>query len=172
MVPTEFVYGSNAKPGNHAMEELVAEEDVVGNSQSETRRLRAMVAEARAYICGFKWSPDNPKFYLAYGVGDVVAVTLAAFDRKIDGVDDRLWVVVGDLPSAYLVVEDSDCAREALSRYCDMMEDWVRAVEASSGFDNVFPVPAARTKENADLLRRRVEFLRSHITPHVSDSVV
>lgn len=151
---------------------LVPEQMIAGEDQDETVRLQRMLADAKAFIASHPWCPPRYSFFLAFGIGDVIAIFQVRFSQKAGGTDDRLWVVVGDLPSAYLVVEANDNARKVLSRYCDMMEGWVRAVETSSGLDTVFPVPVDPTQEHADMLSSRIRFLRSRVMPIVSDNQV
>lgn len=46
------------------------------------------------------------------------------------GTPGALWVVAGDLPSAYLVTDAAPTATAtaALAIYCSLMQDWVEAV--------------------------------------------
>lgn len=78
--------------------------------------------------------------YLAHSVGGVVAVFFAEFPRKIKGTDDKLWIVVGDLRSAYLVVEPDDSPAAALERYRGLMEDWIAAVRDGADLSNAYLV--------------------------------
>ena len=135
------------------------------DGEEEAALLCDMAAKARSYVSSFSWCPNIKAAYLAFGIGKVVGVFLFDFQSKVGGTDDRLWVMVGDLPDAYLVVEPDDSAKEALVRYCELMDDWISAVLTFGKFDDVFPVAAPRTIENANLLRRRLDFLRSEIIP-------
>ena len=144
--------------------------EILGEDEEDTRLLREMAKSARDYISSFAWCPPIKDMYLAYGVGKVVAIFLVEFPEKIRETDDSLWVVVGDLPSAYLVVEPEDKPAGALARYCELMEDWISAVKISGDLRNVFPVAAAPTYENADLLRSRIRFLRKEIFSKISRS--
>src|ERR1700742_2304023 len=99
--------------------------DIVGDDSEDTALLRGMAKSARAYITSFAWCPEIKQAYLAAGVGGLVAVFLFEFDRHIKDTDNELWVIVGDLPSAYLVVEPGEGPQDALEKYCEMMEDWI-----------------------------------------------
>jgi hypothetical protein len=124
-----------------------------------------MGTSAWAYITSFDWCPPVSAAYLASGVGGVVALFLFAFDEKIEGTDDRLWVVNGDLPSAYFVVEPDDSPADALERYCGLMEDWISAVRNSTPLEEVFPVAAEPDLEHADMLEKRIAFLLAQVIP-------
>jgi hypothetical protein len=139
--------------------------DIGGDDAEDTALLLEMATSAREYITSFAWCPPVKAMYLAYGVGGVVAVFLVEFPHKIKGTDDRLWIAVGDLPSAYLVAKPDDSPADALERYCGLMEAWIAAAREGGDLNKVYPVTAEPTLENADLLERRVAFLLAEIIP-------
>lgn len=140
---------------------------IFGDDAEDTELLRAMTRSARDYITSFNWCPPISVCYLAFGVGGVAALFLFKFDRKIQDSDDQLWVVIGDLPSAYLVVEADDSPQQAMDRYCELMEQWIAAVRGFSSLDTVFPVSVVPTVENAELLEKRIAFLVAEILPQM-----
>jgi hypothetical protein len=140
--------------------------DIHGDDAEETELLRGMAQDARAFITGHEWCPPIRNLYLADGVGGVVAVFLVDFARAIEGSpDDSLWLVIGDLPSAYFVTESAETPRAALETYCAIMDDWAAAVAHGSDLDEVYPVDAEPTEENARELLGRLTFLRTEIIP-------
>jgi hypothetical protein len=83
-----------------------------------------------------------------------------------------LWVVVGDLPPAYLVCDDAPTWQEALQSYCSEMTRWVEAVRAGTSLEDVIPVGSEPTLEHAAMLASRVEFIRGKIvTQEVSEGL-
>ena len=135
-----------------------------GLDDEDRRRVRDAEAEARAYITSFSWCPAIRSISYADGVPGIVCIFCAIFENTIKGCsDDQLWIVVGDLPSAYLVAEAGDNAREVLSVYCELMEDWVAAVRAKHSLADVFPVRAEANEELAEVLHGRISFLRQEI---------
>jgi hypothetical protein len=145
---------------------------MTGDSEEDTELLRQMAATATDYINGFSWCPPVSAMHLAYGIGGVIALFLVRFERKIAQTDDKLWIVVGDLPDAYLVVETEDNPRDAIERYCLLMDEWINEVLGSGNFADVFPVDAEQTPENAELLRQRLDVIRTEILPLVSAETV
>jgi hypothetical protein len=141
--------------------------DIVGDDDADTALLLQMAEAARNYITSFDWCPPINAIHLASGVGGLVAVFLFEFSRKIQQTDDHLWVVVGDLPTAYLVVEPEDSPSQALERYCDLMEEWIAAVRDTGKLSEVFPVTAESTPENANALEKRIAFLLAEIIPRM-----
>ena len=81
------------------------ESKIEGDDPDDTELLREMAAEVRDYIEDFEWSPRITSIHLAFGIGGVVGAFLVQFDEVIEDSDDALWVIVGDLPSAYVIVE-------------------------------------------------------------------
>jgi hypothetical protein len=144
--------------------------EIRGESAEETALLRGMLVDARKYIQSYSWCPRIGSVRYAGGVGGIVAVFYVDLERPINRLDKALWVIVGDLPSAYLVVIPSDGVAKALSRYCVLMEDWCGAVLAGSGLAAVFPVEADPTFDNARALQKRIAFLRSEILPRMDST--
>lgn len=144
------------------------ESSMTGDSEEDTALLRAMASEARQYLAGFSWCPPVKAIHLAAGIGGVVAVFLAELTQKVGGQDSFLWVVVGDLPSAYLVTADINNQKEAIESYCEIMDEWIAAVKSGKGIEDAFPVAAQPTQENAQHLANRLRFLREKVIPSFS----
>lgn len=147
--------------------EFQSENAIRGDSAQDTSELKKMALAARNYISSFKWCPAINELFLAYGVGGVVAVFVLHFSKKIDDRDDYLWVVAGDLPSAYLVPDKISTAKQALVAYCDLMNTWTKSVLEKQSLDNAFPVAVNPTRENALALQKRIDFLRKRIIPQI-----
>ena len=143
--------------------------DITGDDADDTRLLREMAEEARRYITSHSWCPPQKDLFLACGVGGVIALFLVDFTEKIAGSpDDSLWLVVGDLPSAYFVTENATHPRAALETYCNLMDDWITAVLDDGDLDEVYPVEAEPSEQNARELESRLRFLRAEILPAIS----
>jgi len=148
-------------------EQYQNEKAITGDSSEDTQLLRGMAVSARQYLLSFRWCPPVEQLRLAYGIGDVVAVFYVDFPRPIESGDTSLWVVVGDLPSAYLVTDEIDSPRVALESYCSLMDDWISAALGATHLDSAFPVAIAPTRENVESLKTRIEYLRKIIIPNV-----
>ncbi len=142
-------------------------DSIEGESDVDTKLLREMAAEAHIFILEHEWCELVDRQYLAYGVGGVVAVFLVQITPRSEDVDTFLWVIVGDLPPAYIVVDDNPTAADALDGYCSEMEAWVEAAERGEDVEDLIPVNAPPTRDNAAQLGGRLEFLKSKILPLV-----
>jgi hypothetical protein len=138
-------------------------ESVKGDCPRDTALLKDMFQGAREFIQSYAWCQGIKEMRLGYGVGGIVAVFYIQFEKPILGLDESLWVIYGDTPSAYLVTEDINTPYEALKNYCSMMDEWTDAVLNGKPLDDVFPVDAVPNIENARELKSRIEFIRKRI---------
>ena len=149
---------------------------MIGEDTEETELFKRAADEAIAYLKSFKWCKNILETYFCFGVGGVVEVFLFRVNRPLstisDGetIDEWLWVIVGDLPSAYVVTDEAESPRDALMTYCDEMREWVRTVLSKGDLRDVYPVGAQPTEKNASLLSKRIDFLESEIIPLVAAS--
>ncbi len=146
------------------MRTVQATVEMAGEDEKETELLRAALVEARGYLEGFEWCRGIDEEYFGLGVGGVVAVFLFRIEPA-EGADEWLWVVCGDLPSAYLVTDRASTPTRALEVYCELMKGWVDAVRGGSPLDEVFPVAIPPTEDAARALEKRVAFLREEVIP-------
>ena len=133
----------------------------------EAQLLNAMAVDARTFLQTFKWCPPIEDVLLSFGVGKVIALFLVKFASPLPDGTRHLWVVVGDLPSVYMVTDNAPGPRSALEGYCELMQAWIDAVRSGTPLDQVYPVSVAPTAEYADLLERRLDFIRKEIIPVV-----
>jgi len=140
-------------------------DSIVGDSAEDTALLRGIATEAKEFLSQNHWCESIDHSYLAYGIGGVVAVFLFKIIPNSSDVDKCLWVIVGDLPPAYIVTEDSPTAADAIEAYCSEMEAWVEAAERGESVEELIPVNAPATPDFAIQLKGRLEFLRDQIVP-------
>lgn len=133
--------------------------------QEDVPLLVEMHEKAKKYLTSHSWCPKITESYLGYGVGGVVALFLFRLSPPINGVDEWLWVVVGDLPSAYMVIDDAENPAKALEAYCTLMEEWANSALRGEDLSERYPVEVPPTAENARLLFTRVQFLRDKVIP-------
>jgi hypothetical protein len=136
-----------------------------GDTDQDTTLLRQMLKEAEAYLCSFDWCESIAESCFGLGIGGVVAVFLLRIAPKREGVDEWLWVVVGDLPPTYLVTDNNPTPAAALEAYVAEMSVWADAVGDGRPVDDLIPVNVPPTRENAQQLRKRLAFLRAKVIP-------
>jgi hypothetical protein len=143
---------------------IVPVEQMVGEDDEETAQLKQSLEEARNYMKSHPWCRSIKREFFGLGIGGVVSVFLFEILGG-PGVDDCLWVVCGNLPPAYLVVDNAGTPSEALNVYCSLMDDWIAVARRNGDLSQVFPISADPTEDNATLLEKRVAFLRREVIP-------
>lgn len=122
-----------------------------------------MAKEAAQFLMSHSWCKSIASSHLAWACAGVLGVFLFRIVPSRPDVDERLWVVVGDVPIAYLVYEGNPTWRDALDGYIAEMRRWVDAVRAGRPLDDVIPVAAEATLEHADMLAGRLDFIAKEI---------
>jgi hypothetical protein len=123
----------------------------------------ALAQKATSYLTAFRWCGDVRESFLAFDIGYPLGVFLFRIEPRLIGVDDTLWVVVGDGPPAFLVCDDAPDWYSALRCYVREMQRWVDAVRSGSGLDGIIPVNVPPTLEHAELLSSRLGFIQDHL---------
>lgn len=141
--------------------------NLIGDDPEDTRQLIMMADRAANYVRSHSWAPPIQRLLLAYGIGGVLALFLVEFELPIDGTDDQLWAVAGDLPSAYFVIDQARTPADAIEVYCELMEDWANKVLSGGDLSDEYPVEAEPTIEHAEMLLSRVDFIRQKLIPSV-----
>lgn len=136
-----------------------------GENDDETQRLRKMEVKARGFLSHFDWCSEIREFYFGDGIGDVFAIFLARIIPSRQSVDEYVWIVVGDIPPAYLVTDDCPSPKEALKGYIWEMRKWVALAKQGRTSPAVIPVNAPATPESAETLEGRLNALELRIIP-------
>ncbi|RZK05537.1 MAG: hypothetical protein EOO46_15785 [Flavobacterium sp.] len=120
--------------------------------------------EAKKFVQSHKWCRKAVTGWYDEKVSllDKLGVFLFEIEPINADVDTYVWIIVGDLPSVYLVASIKT-GEEALETYCELMEEWANNVLKGCSLDECYPVEAEPTTENAELLKSRTVFIRKEI---------
>ncbi len=105
---------------------LIPAERMVGDDDEDTALLREMLKEAKNYALSFSWCKSIVSSYFAGGVGKIFAIFLFNISPARPDVDQWMWIVVGDVPPAYLPLEDCNSGVEVFDTYIAGMKRWVK----------------------------------------------
>jgi hypothetical protein len=125
----------------------------------------AALLEARQYIQFFDWGRNIQAEYLGYSVEAIVYIFLFEILPGRPDVPEWIWVIVGDVPPAFLPGDDVQTPYEALDGYIGAMEDWVEAARQGKSVAKLIPVNVDANPANAEMLASRLEFLDEKILP-------
>lgn len=158
--------------GMQVASELVRAADIVGDDEEDTALLRKMSEDARHYISSFAWCETILNSYFGGGVGGIFAVFLFHIRASRSNVDPWIWIVVGDIPSAYLPITDCESPVEVFRSYIRGMSRWVelaRMGQTGTPEQGVPPVDVPATPEWAERLNQKLYGLTLAVKPFFED---
>lgn len=126
-------------------------------------KLSELEQAALNYIRSFSWSGEVLALFRGVHVAGILGIFLVNLRPSAAGVDEWLWVVVGDVPPAYLVADGNPTPADALEGYIREMRRWVHAVRVGEPVDDLIPVNAPPTRRFADMLECRLNSLERAI---------
>jgi len=103
-----------------------------------------LVKRANEFLDGFAWAQRLKNLRVAHLVPGAFGLFVIELSPLSPGIDQYIWVVVGDLPPAYLSSEYTESPREALDGYMGEMQAWAEAVEKGKPIDVLIPVNGPR----------------------------
>src|ERR1700744_3007061 len=71
----------------------------------DIKLLRTLASDANAYLRSRSWCKEILDCYFGDGYGGIPAVFFFRIVPAWPDIDEWLWVVTGDIPSAYLVID-------------------------------------------------------------------
>ena len=140
---------------------------IVGEDDAETQALSIMHKKAERYLLDFQWRKKITSAYFGYGVSPIIAVFYFEIEPEAVEIDQKLWVIVGDIPSAYIVTDRAKSPKEAIVTYIELFRDWIAAVKAGLPITPLVPAGAPATLNNAADLEIRLDFLDQYIVPEL-----
>lgn len=154
--------------GTQVASELVPAADIVGDDEQDTVLLCKMSEDAKQYISSFPWCATILNSYFGGGVGGIFAVFFFHIRPSRSNVDPWIWIVVGDIPSAYLPVTDCESPAEVFRSYIRGMSRWVelaRMGRTGTPEQGVPPVNVPATPEWAERLNQKLDGLTLAVRP-------
>ena len=140
-------------------------------SEPDDRDLIEMhFSDAKGYLQYFDWCLEIQESYIGMLYPGILAVFLF---RIVPGekADEWIWIIVGDLPPAYLTVDICPNPATALDGYIGAMQEWVDAAFGGKSVADLIPVNVPATREYAELLQSRLEFLDERILSEYQDDL-
>lgn len=142
-------------------------DSISGENDDETVLLNELSDEAFSFLQNKKWCKSIRDGYFCYGIGGIIGIFLFEIDPSDTDVDHSVWVIVGDVPPAYLSPVYCKSAKDALNGYLAEMEAWVDAIRNNAPVGELIPVNAEPNLENAGLLESRLTFLKENVLKYM-----
>jgi hypothetical protein len=141
-------------------------------SEEERASVIGMLDEARSFLAGFPWCGQIKGDYISdIAIGGVVAIFFFEYVPANESADDATWVIVGDIPSAYISTDEAPNAACALDGYIGAMTEWVDTVRKGGDTGKLIPVECAPTPANAEALAKRLTLLDEEVLSHHRDQL-
>jgi len=140
-------------------------QDIDYESSGEVAELEKLRAQAWAFMDPRNLTVPVAELVLAFGVAPILGLFLARFEPGGRPEDAERWVVVGDLPSMHFETDDTPTPALALQLYCAIAQDWADNVLAGRDLSESYPIEVAPTREYAEMLLGRVDFIRTKLIP-------
>jgi hypothetical protein len=138
---------------------LVQAESISGDDEMDTTLLLKMAEDANLYIASFPWCKTVLGSYFGGGVGGIFAVFFFHIRPSRPEVDPWIWIMVGDIPPAYLPLADCDSPAVAFRTYILGMSKWVelaRKGQTGAPDQGIPPVKLPATPEWAERLNQKL----------------
>jgi hypothetical protein len=143
--------------------------DITGEDAEDTELLNAMAGEASRYVRSFGWCREVLDAYFGDGIGGVIGLFLFYVKIKNFVEPEWIWVFIGDVPSAYMLVGSCRTPHQALAGYIDGLEEWLRFAASGDLSSDLIPIEVPPTDENKSMIASRVVSLRDVILPQIRD---
>lgn len=132
------------------------------NTEEEVETIN-LSKEAESFLLSHGWCDSIIEGWLAESWGYILCVFLFKIESENTEVDDYVWIVVGDIPSAYIDIESAEDSDDVLQCYVDIMSDWVECIETNKSVEDCYPIEVPPTLEYASMLKSRLKIISEEL---------
>lgn len=158
-------------PGADAIDPSPSHPPMPPSSPAPMHSVASLTARARSFLDGQRWVSRVQSVTPVLAIeGDLGVFRCALIPSQPDA-DVMVWVVVGDLPSAWVPHEPGDSWQDALHGYVAELGRWVEAARSGAPVDALVPVDLPPTAEHAERLATRLEHIRASFVDVDPDTV-
>jgi len=143
--------------------------DLAQSGVEDSSYIEGLCLEARRFVSSFKWCKRVLNAWLADGFRHA-AIFWMEIEPSGDA-DSFVWIIVGDIPPAYIDPSSSNHV-EALASYCWWMKQWVEAVRLGQTTEDLMPVVTRETYEEVKPSRDNAEMLDKRLRLIVKELVI
>jgi hypothetical protein len=130
----------------------------------DPRSLYSIAKRAERFVEGHTWCKSIKKAMLDIGWDGILGVFFFEIEPVQEGFDSTFWVIAGDLPTAR-ICNDNPNGPSALDGYVREMQKWVDATRHGHSVENLIPVNVPPSREYAEMLQSRLDFIRDKLLP-------
>ena len=131
----------------------------------------SLSVEAQRYLTSFTWCDKILNGWLVKDWGYMLCIFYFEINPAYgSGADNFVWIVVGDIPPAYIDIQSATNKLEVLEIYVNLMEEWISNVEQGKSIENCFPINVEPTLKYANMLSSRISIIKSDFITELSQS--
>ena len=149
---------------------VVPVDQMVGDEEEDRRLLKVIAEGATKYLQSFSWCKKIRSTYFGDGYGGIIGVFLFHIEPSRKGVDEWLWVVFGDVPPAYLVIDHAKTPSKALEYYIAEVSVWVELAKQSRSSKDAIPVDLPAKPEDAARVASKLKLLEEFVLPSFQEA--
>lgn len=126
--------------------------------------LNRLASEATTFLQGHQWCKRVISGWNDRAWNDHVAVFYFKIEpTPVSRADSDVWVIVGDIPPAYIRTKGCENGIQALRAYVEDMKDWVEHVRLGLPTENDVPVNVPAETRYAHMLDSRLQFIEREL---------
>jgi len=147
---------------------LVPSQEIVGDDETDTALLRKMAADAEVFISSFPWCSSVLESFFGDGIGGIFSIFFFHIRPTRPDVDPWIWIMIGDVPPAYLPLTDCKSPTEAFRTYMRGVSKWVelaRKGQVGTPAEGVPPLNIPSTPEWAERVNQKLYGLTLTVQP-------
>lgn len=111
----------------------------------------------REYMTAKSWVVRVTQILVGKIIGDRVGVFLYEIAPASKKVDRLHWVICGDVPSAYLVLDKAKNPTEAIEQYCIQVRKWIEGVRSGQLLPDTMPIEWPQSIPSAERLSKMLD---------------
>lgn len=134
-------------------------------SNSDIKDIEKLAEMATEYLKAQTWCEQILKQFYCATWNDLFGIFYFEIAPSTINVDKNVWIVVGDVPPAYIDIESAQNECEVIESYIYIMRNWVDAVENNGNIANCFPINVPPTREFSEMLKIRLTLIEDEILP-------
>lgn len=146
--------------------------DEITQSEIEDKNeLYELAEEAKKYLLSQQWCSLINEGWLDRGWGNLIAVFYFDLEASTTIAPNSIWVIVGDLPPAYIDTQDNPNGACAIEAYVREMQKWIDNVSKGKPVDDLIPINVPPELKYAKMLQARLKLIREEILSCYQDEL-
>lgn len=150
---------------------MIEIKNIESSNLDNADELVVLSREALEFLESQSWCKRIDKGYLDRGWGYILGVFLFVIEPIDDDIPTHHWVIVGDIPPAYIDAENNPNGACVIDAYIMEMQKWIDHVKQHQPVIDLIPVNAPPTEEYANMLQERIDVIKTEILSAYKDEI-